>query len=81
MKGEESGLLARSCDGKRFVKRSRRERSRRESSDTDEARRVSERERANQSKPKLTHVPIESHTRKIMEIVPGGNGADGSRAT
>jgi hypothetical protein len=35
--------------------------------------RVSERERANQSKPRHAHVPRESQTRKIIETVPGGN--------
>jgi hypothetical protein len=44
-------------DSRDLSKRSRREWSRRESSDIDEARRVSEWERANQSKPKLKHVP------------------------
>ena len=44
--------------------RSRREWSRWESSDIDEARRASKRERANQSKRRLTHVPKESHRRK-----------------
>ena len=41
----------------RLKNRSRREWSRWESTDIDEARRVSFREKANQSKPKLTHVP------------------------
>ena len=55
-----------------IANRSRREWSRWESSDIDEARRVRERERANQSKAKLMHVRKESQTRKSQQAFPAG---------
>jgi hypothetical protein len=39
----------------------------------DEARRVSKREAANQSKSKRAQVSIECHRHNIIENVPGGN--------
>src|ERR1051326_6709109 len=54
-------------------KRSRREWSRWESSDIDEAGRVSERERTNQSKPERENVPELSHPHVAYRNVPGGN--------
>jgi hypothetical protein len=42
---------------------------------------VSEREFANQSKCTSSHTPEESRSRGITLTIPGGNGADGSRAT
>ena len=65
----------------RAFQRSRREWSRRESSDIDDSPKG---ERAGASESIEVHADAcspESRTRKITQTVPGGNGADGSRAT
>ena len=59
-------------DAQSLEERSRREWSRWESSDIDEARRVSERERANQSKPNLRHVPECQRLTRLQQSFPAG---------
>src|ERR1044072_4583872 len=62
--------------------RSRREWRRRESSDMDCSRTAAnERERVSQSKRTLRVSERVSNTLRYRSCVPGGNGADGSRAT
>src|SRR6266581_3989700 len=61
--------------------RPRREWSRRESSDIDEARRVRFRAETESIEAKVKEFPEESHASWITQIIPGGNGAAGKRAT
>jgi len=54
--------------------------NRRDPRDTNEGRRVSERERTHQSKPSES-MYLYPQTHMVIECVPGGNGRDGNRAT
>ena len=54
--------------------------NRRDPRDTNEARRVSERERTHQSKLSES-MYLYPQTHMVIECVTGGNGADGNRAT